>query len=527
MNYIPKLTDEETRYICSKIPKQHTIEYFQKYPKKFSRILPGFRANAISKLDVSNLLFKNRYDDFINNFIENHVILWLGQIEKSLESCMKNGDSEENALLHTLPFCFFADNIALFFKLTNKEHSKEYIAIISTAVNIVKIYDEEKEKIEKELLTMKKEKGKLEEEHKDNKEKLEKSEIKIEGFISRIDEGEIRIKKYKDLEKTILEYKTDLLELNKQLSDHKKNIQKLETGLLETKKSKGSLKDQAITDLERKHTSDSPIKLIAKEPKKPNDIDEFLEFLGYNLKDIDVPNDSEYFGLLKVHLSRILFKGIPILINRYSCPTLMKCITNTLIGQPNGITLAFSTNSRVEEVNNFLSNSGRVVCLDNFIGNYNETILLPVLEYHKDKIIFLSIAYDRTLCYISEEVLRYCQYLNLNHIPQFSPCSRLTEDPSTIDESEYEYVSSNEKNKYSKLLREILIEFGFTTSVIEHKCNAILNEDDLCSILAFEVLPFCTDVLKVKPYRISERFLKYAGDNGRCKYKNLFKGWFS
>lgn len=153
MNYIPKLTDEETRYICSKIPKQHTIEYFQKYPKKFSRILPGFRANAISKLDVSNLLFKNRYDDFINNFIENHVILWLGQIEKSLESCMKNGDSEENALLHTLPFCFFADNIALFFKLTNKEHSKEYIAIISTAVNIVKIYDEEKEKIEKELLT--------------------------------------------------------------------------------------------------------------------------------------------------------------------------------------------------------------------------------------------------------------------------------------------------------------------------------------------------------------------------------------
>jgi hypothetical protein len=527
MNYLSKLTEEETRYICSVIPKQDTIAYFQHYPKEFSRILPGFRATTIPKLDVSNILFKNRYDGFINFFIEKHIIHWLDQIEKSLENCIKNGDNEENALLHTLPFCFFADNIAIFFKITNKEHSKEYIAIISAAVNIVKKYDVEKENIQRKLLTMENEKGKLNEEYKNNKEKSRDYEIKIGEYISRIVEYEKSIRDYKELEETVLKKEANLIELNMKLSDQKKIIRKLETELLDTKKSKESLKVQVITDFKKKHTNDSSIQLIAKEPKQPNDISEFCEYLGYNLENIGIPSNSEYISLLKVHLSRILFKGIPILINRYCCSTLMKCITNTLIGQPNGVTLTFSENSRVEEVSNFLSNNGRVVCLDNFIGNYNETILLPVLDYHKDKIIFLSIAYDRTLCYISEEVLRYCQYLNLNRIWAFSPNRRLTEDPSTIDESEYEYVNSKEQNKYSKLLREILIEFGFTTSVIEHKCAAISKEDDFCSILAYEILPFCTDVLKVKPYEISERFLKYAGDNGRCKYKNLFKDWFS
>jgi hypothetical protein len=68
--------------------------------------------------------------------------------------------------------------------------------------------------------------------------------------------------------------------------------------------------------------------------------------------------------------------------------------------------------------------------LDNFIGNCNETELLPLFDNYRDKVIFLTVAYDRTIYYVSREFLRYCHYLNLNRIAALSINAELTEDPS-------------------------------------------------------------------------------------------------
>ncbi len=139
----------------------------------------------------------------------------------------------------------------------------------------------------------------------------------------------------------------------------------------------------------------------------------------------------------------------------------------------------------------------------------------------------MTIAYDRTLYFVPNEFLRYCHYLNLNRIHAMLVDVELTEDPSIIDEIETVTPEVYSDSRYSPLLREILGEFGVRQSLVEYKCAYISNEQDLCRTLAFDVLPYCIDVLQIAPYNTSERFVKYAGDSGRCSYKNLFKGWFA
>ena len=41
-----------------------------------------------------------------------------------------------------------------------------------------------------------------------------------------------------------------------------------------------------------------------------------------------------------------------------------------------------------------------------------------------------------------------------------------------------------------------LLDFGFVPSIIEQRCAAIYDEQDLCRMLAFDVLPYCVDVYK-------------------------------
>ena len=527
MNYLPQLTEDEVRYVCSVIPTQDTITYFQHNPKEFSKIRPGFRANAISKLNVSNLLFSYRNRGFISFFIENHISDWLSQIKEHFNNCMEDGDSKELALFHTLPFCFFADNIALYFKLINEEYSEEYIATLSAAVKAIKESNGKQEKLQEELKAKESDIKKLQAEYELAKSGLEDTDIKLN---ERSAEVKTLKRSISDLEKlkTVVQNDEEIIaSLKANIQEQEGTIQKLRVELADARNSSKRLEEQIRADLEKQQAAKTAKQQAAQKPKCPNDIEEFKDYLGYNLENIGVPADSEYCALLKEHLSNILFQGIPVVVNRNVGITLMKCIANALIGQSNVKTLAYSKDHSVENVDSFLASGGRVVCLDNFIGNCNETELLPLFDNHRDKIIFLTVAYDRTIHYVSEEFLRYCQHLNLNRIAALSANVELTEDPSTVEEVEVELKWLSPDNRYSHLLREMLGEFGYVQSLVEQKCAVISGEQDLCRMLAFDVLPYCVDVLRIAPYNTSERLLKYAGDAGRCPYKNLFKEWFA
>ena len=205
----------------------------------------------------------------------------------------------------------------------------------------------------------------------------------------------------------------------------------------------------------------------------------------------------------------------------------MKCVSNAIVASPTVPTLIFEPDITVEKIYEFLSANSRFMCLDNFIGYFDEMILTTVCDNFKDKIIFLTVAYDKTLQYIPMEFLKYCNYLNLNRVENFSNDCYLSEEPSTIDEEDLLNPTVNIDGRWSLLLCDILNEFDIGKGLFAYMSSRIVNEDSLICLLTFSILPFCMDVLAIEPFVMSDRLNAYAGDNGRCLHKSLLRRWFS
>lgn len=527
MNYLSQLTEDEVRYICIAVPYQDTIDYFSKNPNEFAKIRPGFRVKKISEAVASELLFDFSSKPFISHFIEKHIRDWLSQIKKHYNNRIETGDSKDVAFLNTLPLSFFAENVGLYFKLINEDHSEEYTALMSAAIKSIKEVTDEQDRLSEALKDRDSDIRNLHTELNSAKSDLDSTKVELNKRLSEIDTLKIKLTDIEGLRIATSKDKQKIESLENEIITYEKAIKGLRIELDETKVNCSQFEEQIREELERQQTAKVNEQQSIKAPKCPNDIEEFKEYLGYNLESIGA-SDVAYYVLLNAHLSKILFQGVPILINRSTGINVMNCVANTLIGQATIKPLVFNKDISTEEVSRFLSLGERIVCLDNFIGNFNETELLPLFEKNKDKIIFLTVAYDRTIHYISREFLRYCHYLNVNRIKALTVNAALTEDPSTIVEVDFDpQWAGTENRRYSKPLREVLRELDFPQSLIEQKCAAVFEEQDLCRLFAFDVLPYCVDVLQIAPYNTSERLLKYAGDTGRCPCKELFKEWFA
>lgn len=526
MNYLSQLTEDEIRYICLVTPYQKTINYFSKKPNEFAKIYPGFRVKTITKDVASKLLFDFISRPFISYFIEKNISDWLSQIQEYHNNRIEAGDSKDIAFLNTLPSCFFSENVGLYFKLINEEHSEEYIALMRAAIKSTKEATDEKVRLSKELKCRDSDIYNLNTELSSVKLDLDRTKIKLNRKLLESDTLKIKQTELEKLRITASMYKQKIESLENQIITYVEAIKDLRIELDEREHRNNQLEEQILEELERLRTNKENKEELIKTLKCPSDMDEFKDYLSFNLKNIGVL-DEAYCNLLNAHLSKILFQGIPILVNRSTGINIMNCVANTLIGQITIKTLVFNKSISIEEVDNFLSLDGRILCLDNFIGNFNEVELLPLFAKHRDKIVFLTVAYDRTLRYVSREFLRYCHYLNVNRIKALTINTALTEDPSTIMEVDFEPQWTVTEKWYSKLLREVLREFGYPQGLIEQKCAAIVDEQDLCRMLAFDVLPYCADVLQIAPYNTSERLLKYAGETGRCSYKKMFMEWFA
>ncbi|MEF2247312.1 coiled-coil domain-containing protein [Paenibacillus sp. IITD108] len=527
MNYISQLTEDEVRFICSVVPYKDTLAYFTKHPKEFAKIRPGFRANAISKLNVSNLLFNYRSRLFISKFIEKRIGVWLSQIQEHISKCLEDGESKDIAFINTLPFCFFADNVNLYFKLVNEEYSEEYIALLSATVKAIKEATNKQERLNEEIKVLESECKKLKTEIESKEAELDRSKDNLSNRLSEINTLNSKISILEELQATAKEDEEVIKSLEREKVEFLDKIHLLSKDLTEVKNNSLLLEKKILTELEEQQKRLEEEQGPAASPKCPYDINEFKEYLGYNLASIGVTNDAEYYPLLIKHLSKTLFHGVPIVVNHAIGINLIKCVGNTLIGKSTVKMMSYSKDVTVEKIGQFLQSADRVVCLDNFIGNFNETELIPLLKKHRDKIVFLTVVYDRTLHYLSNEFKRYCHYFNANRIGALSINTELSEDPSTIAEQSFIPKFALGGNRFQNIFREILRELGYPQSLFEHCCALITNEDDLCCSLAFDVLPYCADVLQINPYTTSERLLKYAGTDGRCPQKKLLMRWFT
>lgn len=518
--HLSKLTKKEVAYICSVIPLKMTVEYFRNNPKEFTKIMPGFRAKSLKRKEqVSRILIRGINKPFVSSYIEKNIEIWLCQIQEHINKYLNNGDSREAALIKTLPFCFFVEDIGIYCKLVEDEYSEEYIRLLSESIKTKREYDEKLEQLIK----------KLEDKESENymiKTDLNNAEVKLVKCESEINALKSEMIEFNSLKSIVNVKNKEMEDLNNKLLEYEEYVIRLKSELAATTNDKRLLEIKVSGKIERVRTNKFAKENVALTPKCPKDIDEFKDYLGYNLENIGVPTHTEYFHLLKEHLSDILFKGIPIIIDRNASRSLIICVANALIGNSNIATLVYTEEISQDIIEEFLSSEERIVCLDNFIGNFDETILITLCDNHIDKIIFLTTFYDRTLYFVPEEFMKYCNYLNLNRIEALTGYTTLTEDPSIIDEVQMTNIKSITDKRWSSFLFKSMEELGVGKSLSQQRSTLVSSEQKLCCLLAFDILPYCIDVLHISPFNVSEKLLKYAGDSGRCLYKNLFKRWF-
>lgn len=135
---LTKLNKTGIEYLCRQMSPKEIKSYFQKFPKDFTRIKPGFRPNALSDEDAINQMIRHSDKPFIWSFIENTVKLWFSEIDGFRKEQEKNGATVEESLLMAIPQSVFADNVELFFVLSGESYTTEYITLLKTAATMLR-----------------------------------------------------------------------------------------------------------------------------------------------------------------------------------------------------------------------------------------------------------------------------------------------------------------------------------------------------------------------------------------------------
>lgn len=331
MNYLPTMTENEIRYICSIIPEDNVAIYFKHNPKEFAKIRPGFRPEKASILGISNLLFNSRKQHFISSFIEKHISRWLDEIDAAINEKIDEGESKESALLQTLPHCFFIDNISLYFKLTGEVYTEETLTVLGTSIKIINSLDTELERLRTSLndktLAFDRVEAELFRVQSERNEANKKMSARLD---------EIKVLKHinAELEKntaTISTFEQAIVNLEQKAKEREDYIQQLRTELSLAKDEQLQLEQKIREELAKQQEVKEYKQESTQKPRCPKDLDEFKDYLGYNFENLGMQTDVDYYSLLKNHLSEVLFQGKPIIISISTAVSLMKCVSNTLV----------------------------------------------------------------------------------------------------------------------------------------------------------------------------------------------------
>lgn len=514
MNYYTShMTDDEIRYICDIIPPNMIITYFKTNPKKFSEIKRGFRPNKISDVTAKKLLYKYVSNDFISSFINKVISKWLDEIADELSKERQKTDNENIVYLNILPQSFFANNIALYFKLSETKKDEDYVLFLQDAVNY--IYDTkaskknlqedlknssfESKSFTKETEKVKKEHKKLEKKYKTLKKELE---IKTNDLSQEVEKNARLIKDFEELTK---EKRSLLSKINKLEDEYEKEKSKRVALYNELSELKLRTDSYFVFD-----DSESYKHVILENYDAANT---FKENLKYSLKEIMQDSENEYnkYGeWLLTYICNIAFLGRPILIKENTSFSLISCFNYALTGNQQIDSLAYTTGIGSKSIIEFLEKTNAtVVCLDNFIGNYNETELLSICSHFRNKIIFFTYMYERTLNYLSNSIFEYCEYINVNRLKSFALNKKLSELVENVNITIGENTSKNE-TRNTKALKRMLTELTYSPSVLNNMCSLVSNDKDLDSLLLFNLIPYLLDVKKLDFAMLSSRLVEYA-----------------
>lgn len=516
------LSEDEYRKICSVIPRNIIVGYFQKNPKEFSKIHPGFRATAVQNKDALRILVNYRERGFISSFVEKIAGDWLKEIQSVIQNYQNNGEPEIISYVHTLYQSFFSDNVSAYFKLINKEYSEDQLTMIANLVGLLKNIEEKQHELETSSRELKDALTVCERKAEKSEKSLEKANKKLAELTSKQNELESLQKKYQELLKN---YEQATIEKDlavSQVDELKKQILSLNeaVGALQKEKAETSIR----TRIEEEKEAEA-LRINISYPIAPVDMDEFVDYFSYNLDSIGVVDSNlPLKTLLTTYMSCVLFQGKPIICNRTCTDTFERCLSNTLVNNEPVNHIVFSSDLDEKRICTALNMSGRIVVLENFLGNYNETLLLSILDKFKAKITILSATYEKTLFYLPRDFLAYCHYINLSRLSGFARATIPDEDPSILTEKEITQVAFPAKNRYQDIVRSIALELGFSRLVSDKITEFVYDDKSACAVLSLSIIPYLSDVMGKNAFNVSETLQRYIN---RCPYKKVFEEWFA
>ena len=555
MKYFHLLTEKDIQTICQVYPYKEMIQGFKKNPRAFNDIARGYRPQAISEDRGHKLLYENSNSKLVTNMIDGLLDRWISGVRQQIEELIKAGDTESEAYIKAFQTSILPNFVELYFRLTENPVSKEYASVLSAAISIVALEKQRNShlastlSISPEALEKERKKYRTEIREKDSANKKKSKEIgilkaKIADLSATIEtlQGElecqiIRIKQFEQTEVIQRKELHDAISVNTTLDAELKRLKaelreaqvtidtakKRESGqqaIIDTLQSKLSEIQKVAEDLDAKIYRESDNLLC------PVDIDEFSEYLGYNLSSIGVDSSTDEYFLLVDFLGDILFQDKPIICNRIAGIALAKCVSNTLCGSQEIKVLSYTSEVTSNDILNYLRLETRICVLDGFLGNYNEMELISILRSIKGRIIFITFNYERTMAYLPQEILLYFNYVNVSRIKGFFSEAIIDEDASVIPEEWTSVAHKSVNGRAERLCNEIMKQLGFGADVIMLLSQRMISEEKLVQYLAFSILPYSSEALDCRPYEVSDRLQKYAGEQGKCKQKSLLLGWF-
>lgn len=551
MRYYTQLSEGEIRAICLCYPYRELITGFKKCPKDFSTLMPGHRPQSISEENGRNLIANNPRSKLAAKMVEVLLSSWVPKIDAFVKEQVADGKDTDYAYIVAFSKHGFPSFARIYFRLSGESFSDERIsAIVSGAAALSAEKEHSKEQAHflstsKRIEELRRQQiGELME--KDQEIKRRGSEIKT---LSReLSEERAKISTLSEENKQIGMLQTQLAEAVLELERLRQELQDCNAHLEYAEAVRRDSEEQVRVCREEKMTlqlklEDSQTRLAELEHNRaavldltysdtvdelrPIDMDEFVEYLSYNLLNIGLDRAQPYFTLLIGYLRDTIFNNKPIICNQAIGHTLARCVSNTLCGSPNARIIPYREGITSNDIQNLLETDNRILVFDSFIGNFNEKELLPIFRRAKRKIIIITAEYDKTIAYLlPEEVMSNCTYINVGHIPPLFGINALDEDPSTIKEELAPPICERPNSRAQRLCGEIMRELGYPLAVIGALSEQMSSEEKLAEFLAFSIIPYSIEAYGVSPYNASDRLEKYAGFLGRCVYKDLLMEWF-
>lgn len=138
IDYVSMMTDDELLYVCKTISGRCLKKLYKQNPKLYNRIKLGRRLNDLSDDAACEMAVRNKSEILIADSINKWIEEILNKIEAHRKQLEDSGESPILALVNTMPDSAFSDNLSLYFKLSGKEQSSEFVNLLAYAIELKK-----------------------------------------------------------------------------------------------------------------------------------------------------------------------------------------------------------------------------------------------------------------------------------------------------------------------------------------------------------------------------------------------------